>query len=56
MNPNIYPTQGESSIEHEVEIITILTSWNIKTNFIEKISHLDKLIVTIRKGYIFSLN
>ena len=30
-----------------------MRSWNIKTNFIEKVSCLGKLIATIRKSYIY---
>ena len=33
-----------------------MRSWNIKTNLIKKVSYLDKLTATIRKGYIFSLS
>ena len=33
-----------------------MRSWNIKANLIKKISYLDKLITTIKKGYILSFS
>jgi len=37
-------------------IIIDMRGWNIKTNLIEKVSHLDKLTAIIRKSYVFSLS
>ena len=45
------------SLEKWAKVITIdMRGWNIKTNLIEKASHLDKLIATIRRDHVFNLS
>jgi len=44
-------------LEKWAKVITIdMRDWNIKTDLIEKVSHLNKLMATIKKGHIFSLS
>ena len=45
------------SLEKWAKIITIeIKIWNIKTNFIEEVSCPNKLMASIRKGYVLSLS